>query len=79
MRASTALETLRPIHIKIWKSHSCKMRVWNKDCLTLKINHFIFIKHIKTRARALIKLFSNILERLFSPVHVDEEYKGYNK
>jgi len=30
MRASTALETIRPIHTKIWKSYSNNILNWNK-------------------------------------------------
>jgi len=40
MRASIALETLWPIHTKIWNGPSCNIWIWNrvKHCLTLKIN-----------------------------------------
>ena len=90
MGALTALETLRLIYIKIWKSHSCKIWIWNKALLVWHNNTEDQSIHLhkalwkddpvpwKNLHVLLIvsKIFSNILEGLYSPVHVDEEHKG---
>jgi len=49
MSASTGQKTLRPIHTKILKSHSCKIWIWSKafEQSTLKIDQFIFTKHFE--------------------------------
>jgi len=49
-----------------------------KHCLTLKINQFIFIRRFENMSPCPDKLFSNILEGLYLPVHVDDEHKGRN-
>jgi len=87
MRASTALETNRPIHAKIWKSHSNNILIWKKAFFYIEDKSIHFYKalwkdepvpfqnqHVQLHVS---KLFSNILEGLCSPVHVYEEHKGH--
>jgi len=85
MRASTALETLHPIYTEIWKVTVASYQFGTKHCSTLKINQLIFIKQFENTSPCPDKIytfsymfqnfFTTILEGLYSPVHVDQEYK----
>jgi len=44
MRAWTALETIRPIHTKIWTSHSNNELIWNKAFFYIEDKSFHFCK-----------------------------------